>query len=239
MKDFSRLAQYWGQNESSVDIGPMPWGDGVVDMQDLAVLAGYWLFDFRLIAHWKLDETEGWIAHDSVGSYDGFVMSVNPLWRPADGKINGALELDGTDDYVSTPFILDPASGAFSIFVWVKGGVPGQVIISQTGGMNWLGADTPNGWLITDLKASGRSGVPLQSQTVVTDGNWHRVGLTWDGNNRILYVDDIEVKDTQTSLAGSQGGLYIGAGSTLSPGSFWSGLIDDVRIYDRAVTPSK
>jgi hypothetical protein len=87
------------------------------------------------------------------------------------------------------------------------------------------------------LKSSGRSGVPLQSQTVVTDGNWHRVGLTWDGKNRILYVDDIEVKDTQTSLAGSQGGLNIGAGSTLSAGSFWSGLIDDVRIYDRAVKP--
>ena len=43
MKDFSKLAQYWGQDEPSVDIGPMPWGDGVVDMQDLAVLLEYWL----------------------------------------------------------------------------------------------------------------------------------------------------------------------------------------------------
>jgi hypothetical protein len=32
-------------------------------------------------------------------------------------------------------------------------------------------------------------------------------------------------------------GLYFGAGSTLAPSTFWSGLIDDVRIYDRAVTP--
>jgi len=43
MKDFSKLAQYWGQDEPSVDIGPMPWGDGAVDMQDLAVLLEYWL----------------------------------------------------------------------------------------------------------------------------------------------------------------------------------------------------
>jgi hypothetical protein len=43
MKDFSTLAQYWGQDEPSVDIGPMPWGDGVVDIQDLAVLLEYWL----------------------------------------------------------------------------------------------------------------------------------------------------------------------------------------------------
>jgi hypothetical protein len=43
MKDFSELAQYWGQDAPSVDIGPMPWGDGVVDIQDLAVLLEYWL----------------------------------------------------------------------------------------------------------------------------------------------------------------------------------------------------
>jgi len=43
MRDFSKLAQYWGQDEPSVDIGPMPWGDGVVDIQDLAVLLEYWL----------------------------------------------------------------------------------------------------------------------------------------------------------------------------------------------------
>ena len=44
-------------------------------------------------------------------------------------------------------------------------------------------------------------------------------------------------KDSQASLAASAGGLYIGAGSTLAPGAFWKGLIDDVRIYDRAVKP--
>jgi hypothetical protein len=33
------------------------------------------------------------------------------------------------------------------------------------------------------------------------------------------------------------GGLYIGAGKNLEPGTFWSGLIDDVRIFNRAITP--
>jgi hypothetical protein len=31
--------------------------------------------------------------------------------------------------------------------------------------------------------------------------------------------------------------LYLGAGSTMAPGSFWKGLIDDVRIYNRVVKP--
>jgi len=64
------------------------------------------------------------------------------------------------------------------------------------------------------------------------------VGFLWDGSQRILYVDDLEVaKGTQTQLACSTGGLYIGAGKNLDAGSFFSGLIDDVRIYNRAVTP--
>jgi len=33
------------------------------------------------------------------------------------------------------------------------------------------------------------------------------------------------------------GNLYIGAGSTLTPGSFWKGLIDDIRIYNRVAKP--
>jgi hypothetical protein len=39
------------------------------------------------------------------------------------------------------------------------------------------------------------------------------------------------------SLLGSDGGLYIGADKDLSPGGFWSGLIDDVRIYNYALSP--
>jgi len=38
-------------------------------------------------------------------------------------------------------------------------------------------------------------------------------------------------------VKGSGGGLYLGAGSTLTSGTFFSGLIDDVRIYNRVVHP--
>jgi hypothetical protein len=73
---------------------------------------------------------------------------------------------------------------------------------------------------------------------VVSDGNWHRVGLTWDGSNGSLYTDDINAaKDTQSKFGASAHGLYIGAGKNLEPGSFWSGLTDDLRIYNRPVTP--
>jgi len=198
-----------------------------------------WSKDFSLLGYWTLDETAGAIAYDSAGNNDG-ALNGDPIWQPSDGKIDGALLLDGTDDYVSTPFVLNPAEQKFSVFAWIKGVAPGQVIISQIGGANWLLADPSEGKLMTNLAApAGRfPPQPLASESVIIDGVWHRVGFTWDGSNRILYVDDVEVaKDTQSSLAGSEGGLYIGVGKNREAGTCFSGLIDDVRVYDRAVTP--
>ncbi len=91
---------------------------------------------------------------------------------------------------------------------------------------------------MTEFKATGRTDKLRVSAAVITDGAWHRVELVWDGSNRTLYADGVEVaKDTQTSPGPSLGGLYIGAGNTLAPGTFWKGLSDDVRIYSRAVKP--
>jgi len=92
---------------------------------------------------------------------------------------------------------------------------------------------------MTELKGTGRDATSeLLSQTIITDGNWHRIGLVWDGSHRTLYVDDVAVaEDEQTNLAASENGLSIGAGTAMEPWSFWSGLIDDVRIYSRAVSP--
>jgi Tol biopolymer transport system component len=243
--DLVILIEYWGTGEPLCDIGPMPWGDGIVDVADLEVLMSYWeqtVEDPTLVAHWKLDEAEGSIAYDSAAVNDG-ILNGGPLWQPAGGQVDGALAFDGTDDYVSTDFVLNPADGPFSVFAWIKEGAPGQVNISQTAGVNWLLADPANGKLMTELRTLGRGGnVPIVSETVITDGNWHRIGFVWDGSYRYLYVDRAEVakvaKDTEPSmLESSDGGLYLGAGSTLESGSFFSGLIDDVRIYNRAITP--
>ena len=111
--------------------------------------------------------------------------------------------------------------------------------MSQQIAANWLTLDA-DGNLMTELKCTGRSAGPLYSETVITDGQWHRIGLVWDGSYRYLYMDGMEVaKDAAplSSLADAYGGLYFGADSTLTPGSFFSGLIDDVRIYNRVVSP--
>ncbi len=142
----------------------------------------------------------------------------NPQWQPAGGKKAGALQFDGINDYISTDSVLNPADGPFSVFAWIQGGAPGQVIVSQATGADWLMASSPGGALMSDLRLPGRHGQSLTSSVVITDGAWHGVGFVWDGANRILYVDDIEVaRDTQATLAGTYAGLHVGAGKYTRP----------------------
>jgi len=202
--------------------------------------------DRTLISHWALDEVEGDMAYASIGDCDGTLIG-GPVWQPDGGIVGGALKFDGIDDYVTTDFVLNPADGAFSVFAWIQGGAPGQVIISQIDGNGigetWLGTDNISGNLMTGLvpqKIGWVNPRPLVSEFIVSDdGQWHHVGFVWDGSYRVLYLDGIEVaKDTaaQNPLKSADGGLYIGADKDLDAGTFFSGMIDDVKIYTQALT---
>lgn len=234
--DMCIMIEHWGEDYSLCDISPMPWGDGIIDVQDLIVFAEHLFEDYRLVAHWALDEEMGNIAYDSVGDNYGTVQG-EPIWQPTEGKINGALQFDGIDDCVVTGSPLNPVDGDFSVFVWVKGEIPGQVILSQIDAANWLCTDLVEGCLMTQLQPAGRGGAPLLSNTCITDNDWHRIGFVWDGFYRYLYVDGVEVaNDTAPlpGLVGADSGLFFGTGCYREP--FFSGLIDDVRIYNIALT---
>jgi hypothetical protein len=141
--EFAKLADYWGKYEPSCDIGPTPLGDGLVDVEDLIVLSEYIgkdVNDPSLMAHWALDEIEGNIAYDSAGENHATVMG-DAVWLPIDGIVNGALLLDGNNSCCVTESVYDPSEGPLSVFVWIQGGAPGQVIVSQVAGVSWLMAD--------------------------------------------------------------------------------------------------
>jgi N-acetylneuraminic acid mutarotase len=239
IKDLLRLIESWGQDDPLVDIAPPPFGDGVVDTADLELLMSYWgqpVDDPTLIAHWALDEAEGIVAYDSAGVNDAFVIG-GAEWQPSGGQVDGALQLDGIDGCAVAGPALNTADGSFSIVAWTQGGAPGQVTISQSNGANWLVTDPSTGCLMTELSASGRNGGPLLSETEVIDGTWHRIGFVWDGAYRTLYVDDVLVaEDTHQGLESSLGGLNIGCGMNSAAGTFFSGLIDDIRIYNRTIS---
>jgi len=122
--DLLIMIDNWGTGNTLCDVGPFPWGDGVVNAADVEVLMSYWqqeILPKELVAYWKLDEIQGSIAVDSAGENDGILFG-DPVWQPAEGNRGGALELDGIDDYIKTNFVLSPADGVFSAFAWIKGG---------------------------------------------------------------------------------------------------------------------
>ena len=236
-KDVVVLTQHWGESDSVCDIGPYAWGDGIVDEQDLFALAEYLekeVTDPTLVAHWALDEAGGTVAYDSAGDNHGTVLG-DAVWLPDGGMVGGALALDGVDDCLVTNPVPELSAGPFSVLAWVKGGAAGEVIVS-CGTTDWLYTNPADGSLMTALSSIAGNGVPLFSDVVVTDNQWHRIALVWDGTDRILYVDGQEAaRDEQVELVVPDAALIIGAGATAN--HFFSGQIDDIRIYRRAVKP--
>ena len=228
--DICDLLEHWGTDNSLYDIGPMPWGDGIVDMKDLEVFISYWEqqeHDTSLLAYWKLDETQGTIAYDSADCHDG-------TWHGGPGSF------DGIDNYVSTPFVLNPAETDFGVSLWVKATSPGQTIFSQIATANWLSLDRPNGRLVVDVPSAGIGfpSQPLVADVVIADGLWHQIALVCDDMGRSVYIDGMLVAtDMQTELVDCNTGFYIGCGKNREADSFFSGGIKDVKIYNRAVTP--
>jgi len=237
--DMCIMIDHWHTDYPLCDIAPQPFGDGMVNVQDLTLLSEHlfeYVDDLTLIAHWALDETEGMFAADSVSDNDAVVLG-GAVWLPGSGQVDGALQLDGVSGCAIAPLVLNPADGPFSVLAWIKGGAPGQVVVSQQSASNWLELDV-GGNLMTELKSSDHLAGPLFSEAVIADGQWHRIGLVWDGSNRTLYVDGVAVaEDTQPGLEGSQNGLYIGVDKNYTAGTYFSGMIDDVRIYNRTVSP--
>jgi subtilisin family serine protease len=119
LRDFAKLAQFWMQDEASVDIYPPPEGDGIIDVWDVITMGEYWLREIPrvgLVAHWELDETDGDIVYDSAGDNDATVY--NGEWT--DGKIEGALDFNGWTTYMDCgdSEVLGPEKMTLAMWLW-------------------------------------------------------------------------------------------------------------------------
>ena len=240
-EDVLIMAECWGQDDRLCDVGPCPWGDGVVDVEDLKALGTYIgrdVDDPTLVAHWALDETAGDVVADCAGDHPGTLTGAC-LWCPDAGQVDGALELNGAS-FVVADRVVNPSQGPFSILAWIKGGAPGQVIMSQDSVSDWLAIDAESGGLMTAIAPpqSRHPTGPLVSDAIVSDGFWHRIALVWDGASRSLYADGTFVAaDEQETLVARNGSLNIGCDKDQTAGTFFTGLVDDIRVYNRAVRP--
>ena len=194
-----------------------------------------------LVSYWTFDEGEGSTAYDSAGDNHGAISGTQ--WT--EGLIMGALNFDHVDDYVEIgPGVLPV--GEKSFFAWIKMPPVGQGSTDKYNHIIYFGGSSTEALFFyfddgVRLRFwNNASGGPDAHYTVALDDDqWHHVGFTYDNNTSMLhlYFDGTEVA---TSVGDDHSPLTIVEGIGGYRGNIlnraWTGKIDEVRIYNRALS---
>ncbi|MBW8038583.1 MAG: hypothetical protein FVQ85_01135 [Planctomycetes bacterium] len=216
---------------------PMTNGDGfsltVIDPGDSAIYGSE-----GLVAHWKFDDGSGGTATDSAGTNNGALVG-DPTWTA--GRINGALSLDGNGDYVVVAPVAPLAGVNLTAQAWIRvdefAGIWNPILTqhdpSNNGYYFYVSSGTPAFYIV-----GGVAFVQVISNEAINTNQWYHVAGTNDGSNLKLYIDG-QLKDSasSTGFLGANYNAYIGS-EPVTP-LYYTGLIDDVRIYNRAVSESE
>jgi len=193
-----------------------------------------------LVGHWTFDEGSGTAASDSSGNGHHGTLVNNPTWM-SQGKIGGAISLDGVDDYVDFgTFLPVTGGGARSVLLWLKpssADVAGDVLGWGTAPNNLVWRNTtPHS---PRLFANGNQCNSEPAGGNLTPDVWTH--LAWTGGNDLntyrMYKDGALIMTcTINSPVNTFGaGLEIGDNGDGNGGDY-NTVLDDVRIYSRALT---
>jgi hypothetical protein len=220
----------------SNDFGSVETGFVELNVKNLTLMNG-------LVGWWKFDETNGTTAYDSSGNGNDGNLTNGPTWT--DGKIGGALSFDGVDDFVNVPSIQNVNGGGVTFAVWVKpthfdsvnyphivGGAgvsfhgmgPPYISSNKKGGVGFYLGGTSTGEVHTRI-------IPLL--------DWSHVASISNGSNYQIFWNGV-LEQESTKVTGQVGDSAIIIGNkTGGSDRTWFGLIDDVRIYDRALSAAE
>lgn len=196
------------------------------------------------IAYYSFDEISGTVAHDFIGSADGTLQGAAMFVPGAGINGSGAVSLNRvTSDLVDMGDSFGFAN--FSIQSWVKLNA-GDTTISVPFGKHIAGAGI--GYYLS-ISEGGPTGVARlypgsypftdYTSTPVNDGLWHQLVGTYDNASHTasIYVDGLlEASVVGANTAFNNVSFLIG-GTTHGP--TYTGLIDEVRVYDNALSASE
>jgi len=197
------------------------------------------------ISQWKMnDNAANTTVIDSVGSNTG-TASANTSTMSVTGKINTALEFIGSSSEkvncgsgTSLNII-----GSISIVFWIKS--------TDENSSSIIDRDTPSspypGYAIMfsrttagkfDFGINGGWQANLNT-TTVHDGEWHHVAITGSGTTGKIYIDGVlDGTFTYSALVTTPSNTFY-IGSNEGSSSFFTGALDDIRIYDFALSLSE
>jgi hypothetical protein len=198
--------------------------------------------DPSLVGYWRLDEGSGTTAADASGNSNHGTLVGGPSWSA--GQFAGALSFDGVDDYVNC------GNGAslnitsrITVALWVKSAsLPAQydALLMKTNSTSWT-----NGYgLFYNSSNQVRFFVShwsanVASATITSPTQWNHIAGVFDGSSVRIYVNGVEgTSDPYTgAITSTTASLAIGRGASNLYN--FNGLIDEARIYNRALSAAE
>ena len=216
------------------------------------------------IAWWKLDECQGSVANDSSGMGNTGSISIGTsgtqtsvgtcntsgtAWgNGASGQINSSLNFDGSDDYVNlnNASVAGATSGTVAAWINAKNwNATRMTVFSSEIGPAWadlrlvLFSNYNNSLTFSVSNGTTSTQDNVNTGTILSANTWYHVIGTYDGANVKIYINGTLKKSYTTTITpGSFTPIKTVIGWHYSD-RFFNGQIDDVRIYNYALTPEQ
>ena len=221
-----------GDLESGVTLTTLGWGSASPDLT------------YEAVAWWKIKEAEGTtiIDHSDNTNNGTAYHALVEAATYADGKVDKALVMDGTDHYVLVPThasIKPTAAISLEAWIYLNDLLGSERIISTIGPINYEGYSLKKQDQTLSFSVYTDAYHAIVSGNVLTDiHTWYHVVGTYDGANMRIYcngelvagpgavTDDIDYSNTAD--------VYLGR--SLTWGEYLDGRIDEVRIFDFALS---
>ena len=206
-----------------------------------------------LLVHWKFDEGSGTTAYDSSGNGRDGTFEGDPKWVA--GKIGGALDFDGDGDRVVDEDAENYLNGldAVTVCIWIKSDVAptdkGFIICEEPDGGDQIitmrydaaGANGGGTSLLKMAVVAPNDEQQLESSSNLQVTEWQHVAMVWSRGEQLkFYVNGVEdtpqVNEAPRDVSTSDVTMLIVGQGAKDAGGGWDGLIDDVRIYNEALT---
>jgi len=200
--------------------------------------------------YYGFTDNQGSAVPDLSGNGYGGVAS-GCAWTNAGPYSGGSMFFDGVNDYISVGSEPNfPTWSAYSVSAWflhngggdVGGGYGHKIVDKTVMYHDWhLNVIPPNGILRWVFYEGGQGGGLVDDSRDFRDGAWHHVVAVKSGTAGQLWVDGALESTSSVFPVYSGGKLCVG--NSFSTDSYqrmaWSGMIDEVRVYDRALSSNE
>lgn len=192
-----------------------------------------------LVGHWKFDEASGVTVYDSSRSNNNGTL-INGLTRmdSSSCKAEKCLSTD-VSKYIDLGNNSVLNQNVFTFVTWIKPSFTSNGTLfggfnSSEQGKNFIRLSADKIKLDQDPPTGGA----LDSSSILEVGNWYHVAVVQDGAYRAIYINgvlDISDNNAETYSGGAIQKWVIGR-KEYEDTNYYRGLIDDVRLYNRALT---